>query len=131
MSIETSWLVENEVMVVKMSGTLTLDDMRKGTVTSLDALEHATSKVHQIIDLSEVKSLPNNIAEFGKLAQPANEHPMMGWVIVHGIQNKLIKFIATMTGHVSKTKLKVVDSRQEAIDVLKRLDITLSDKLDG
>ncbi|GEM_PF-2404494 len=127
MPIDTSWLLEDRVMLIEMSGDLSLDDMRQGTLYSLDALNKTNHQIHQIIDLSQVKSLPNNIAEFAKIAQPANEHEMMGWVIVYGVQNKLIKFIATMTGHISKTQLKIVDSQAEAIDVLKRIEVLLAD----
>lgn len=73
--------------------------------------------------------MANNIAELGKLSEPVSEHDMMGWVVIHGMQNKLMKFLATMAGHLSNSQLKIVNTREETVHFLQRVDGTLVDQI--
>lgn len=131
MPVNNSWIIENKVMLLKMYGDVKVEELHEGAKNSLNVLNQSTHKLHQLIDMSETNSLPSNIAQLGEVSRPVNEHPLMGWVIMYGIKNKLIKFIITMTSHLAKSQLKVADDYESAIAVLKKLDGSLNMELES
>ena len=127
MPISISWIIEDKLLMVKMIGEVTMEELNDLTQNSLDILSQSAGEVHhQIIDLSETTKLPSHIKEIGDLTRPVNEHEAMGWVIMFGIKNQLLKFIATMATQLSRGKVKVVDSYDDALDTLKRVDAQLT-----
>jgi len=122
MPIEHSWLVEGKVILIEMSGELSLEELQASAAQSLDALNQANETLHQIIDFTHASSLANNLSDLSKLSRPVNEHPLLGWVVMYGIQNKLIKFLTTMTGQLTNSKLKSVDTREDATAFLQHVE---------
>ncbi len=98
---------------------------------TLEVLENADHTIHEIIDQSEVANIPNNINEINSFTSPVTNHDKMGWIIIYGRQNKLLKFIASIAGHVTCSNNRLVDTRQDAIKSLIKLEPSLAEHLNS
>lgn len=129
---EVKWYIENRILTVTHSGVFTANDAVDLIAECMTYFEGANHPIHVIVNHSETESLTadlHHITKIRELATPFFTHPNLGMMIAYGIENRLIRFFATMAGQLSKHEYRLVDTFDEAIEIIKRNDLNIAEDL--
>src|SRR5690606_3910863 len=88
--------------------------------------ESEVGPVHSLIEMTEVEKYPTSVFQMGN-SQTYLKHPKLGWVIGYGIKSSVANFIITTLTQVLQARIRVLESRVEAITYLRKVDPTLTD----
>lgn len=88
-------------------------------------LDKGSAPVHAIIDASGMTGYPRSLKVLQQSTAISVKHPNIGWVILIGFDNPLIKFLSTAVSQVLGVKFKQVETFEQAKEVLKRVDFRL------
>ena len=114
MPAENLWIVENRVMLTRLTGHITIEDMavsaRKGTAL----IESGTAPVYSLVDASQIEHFPLKLNELKTVSEQGSSDKL-AWIIIYGIPNRLLSFLATTFVQVIGKRYKVVASQDEAL----------------
>ena len=125
MSVGVTWLVEGHLLLLNSWGNVNVDEL-----TAMDSRIHdmLTSSqvplVHGIHDHSGASQIPS-AKDLMKVK--SGHHPRVGWLIIIGLDNKLMKFFVSVAGQVLNIRLRFMNSLEEALAFLQDVDSTLPD----
>jgi len=131
MPIEHTWLIEGKVISIITMGDVTLDDLKLSAKLTSGILDTSDTTVHLIVNLAQTYEFASDISEINVFMTPINRHPRMGWSIVYRAQNKLVRFIITLASQITRSRVRVVNTRNDAINALMKLDPALSVELES
>jgi len=79
-----------------------------------------------LVDLTNLRHYPLRVSEEVWSITQCLRHAQMGWMLVinHGA-NPMAHFIATVVSKTTGVKMRFVKSREEAMEILQRMDLTL------
>jgi len=123
MSIGVTWLVEGHLLLLNSWG-----DVNVAELAAMDSRinEMLTSSkvplVHGIHDHSLALKIPS-AKDLMKVK--AGQNPRVGWLIIIGLDNKLMKFFVSVAGQVLNIRLRFMNSLDEALAFLQDMDSTL------
>ncbi len=123
MSSQVSWLLENRVILTFNQGVVSDQDMFDNDQPITDYLDQCTAPlIHMVVDHRNGIGSPSSKA----LAQQHwPKHPKMGWLIMVGMANPFQKFVVAVTSNFFKTRLRMFNTMDEALDFLNEVDSTL------
>ena len=123
MHFTVQWRVEGRVAHVQLfeSGT---DGLPELDCLLLNILDHADNPVHFIFD-SRVSSRSVNVRLQEITAMHTRHHPNLGWVMVTGELDPISRSLAALAARLSRTRLRIVDSVEDAMKTLARLEPSL------
>jgi len=126
MSYTFDWLVANRVVVFSLGETYTLEDAGQLNTQMLNLLNQSTQPLHMLVDLTNLRHYPLRVSEEVWSITQCLRHAQMGWMLVinHGA-NPMAHFIATVVSKTTGVKMRFVKSREEAMEILQRMDLTL------
>ena len=87
-------------------------------------LSESTTLVHFLVDTSTLQKI-DNIPTTLKMVQTAPRHPLMGWMLVIGKMNPMIKFGMDFVGLLTKSRYPCVPTMPEALSFLREIDVSL------
>ena len=123
MSSQSSWYIENCIILVANEGTTTDQELFNVDQQIVNYMNQATAPlVHVIVDNRKLTVLPS-VKAFTQLTFP--KHSQCGWVLVVGPANTLIRFINLIVTNVSQTRNRMFNTLDEALDFLNEIDSTL------
>jgi hypothetical protein len=123
MSIQLSWYLENRVMLLVNHDQNTDQDMLAIDQPMINYLNQSNAPlVHVIMDNIGSTYTPS-IKVLKTLQYP--KHPRLGWLILIGLINPFQRFIAAVVTTFFKTRLRMVNTMDEALDFLNEVDSTL------
>jgi len=125
MPYQLSWYRENRVIVGKFQGVVTPDDLQGINESAVKLVREGTPPVHDIIDALALEKVPFDLKLLNKSLQLFKE-PNLGWVIVIA-RNPLFGFLGTTLSHLGGKRFRMVETWDEALATLARVDTTLSD----
>jgi hypothetical protein len=115
MPAENLWIVENRIMLTRLTGHITIEDMiasaRKGTAM----IESGTAPVYSFVDASQIGHFPLKLNELKSITEEGSSDKL-GWIIIYGIPNRLLSFLATTFVQVIGKRYKVVATQDEALE---------------
>ena len=123
MPIEYSWLVKGRVVAMKSSGQLTAEDLKGEESIMTNYLEHATAPLlHIVADQTGLEKFPDL-----KLMSSSKwpKDPRVGWFVMYGLNNKVLSFVASVGAQLFRMRIRMVNTRQDALEFLRRVDSTL------
>lgn len=125
---EVKWYFEDRVLYERLYGTVTLDDIRSLNIASKAFLANGTPLVHVIVDLSEVERFPTSLATIKEFVKPAPNQKALGWVILFGTTNPLLRFLSSVVTQLAgeNVRMRVMDELGETLDFIRKQDETLS-----
>lgn len=128
MGSEYSWHIENRVILARVFGEVTEDDLREGD-TAIQQLmaESPAERVHIIFDATGVQRLAITVVQARNKLHYLQD-PRLGWIVVfglHGIMEVTVQFIAGIISRVTGMQLRFVSSMADARLFLKRVDVSL------
>jgi len=126
-SYNTSWLIENHIVLTTLSETLTINDIQNNDRDILTYVQGADTPrlVHLIIDVSTLDGFPTNIVQIKQSANSYLSLPTMGWLAVVGVDNPIIRFLSTIVTQMTNVNLIQVESVDQGLERLLHLDPTI------
>lgn len=102
---------------------VTFDDIQHLNDKTIKLLEESSrDKLHLIMDVSDVKSHPTNIAKTWKIASGTTRHKKLGSVIVVGLDNPVTKLLIDIIAIMGKKILKTASTREKALSFLATIE---------
>lgn len=125
MSAGVTWLVENKLLLVNTWGKVNVNELSEMDSRISEMLETSQAPlVHGIHDHSRAESIPS---AKDLMQVRAGKHQRVGWLIIVGLDNKLMKFFVSATGQVLNIRLRFMNTVEEALAFLQDIDSTLPD----
>src|SRR4051794_25365739 len=124
MPFEVSWYQPARVVLLKTDGVLTPDDVAGIVAETGKTLIDSTDLVHFLVDTRTLQRI-DNIPGALKAVQSGPTHPNMGWMIVVGKMNPMVKFVLDFVGLLTKSRYRRFDTMPEGLSFLKEIDGTL------
>jgi hypothetical protein len=124
MPYKVSWYQPQRIAVIQVEGLLTTPEVQSLIADAGTYVAEGTPLVHFLVDtrtLQKVESVPEAL----KVVQGNPPHPNMGWMIVVGKMNPLVKFFLDFVGLLTKSRYRRFDAMPEALTFLKEIDGTL------
>ena len=119
MPYEIKWYLEPHIIYVHISGDV---DAAEVKAIFRELSEHAaqgTRPVYVVSDLSDLGRYPINAAEYQKAVKI-----LAGYIdvsIVIGMSSPILKFISSFISQISQYELRMVDTLDEALAIIERL----------
>ena len=124
MPFEVSWYQPERVVLLKTEGHLTVRDV-EGIVAQTGAtLYGKTDLVHFLVDVRGLQKIENIPAAL-KAVQSGPVDPHMGWMLIVGKMNPMVKFAMDFVGLLTQSRYRRFDDMPEALTFLKEIDGTL------
>ena len=121
------WEVPDRVGYFDLGEVYSLEDANHLKVQMLEMLEHSTLPLHIMFDISTLKHFPMRMnADIWAMAEWMR-HPKLGWLIVISkTTNPMANFMVSAVGKAVGVKTRFVKLREEALESLIRMDLSLS-----
>ncbi|MEO8610734.1 MAG: hypothetical protein ABI690_22745 [Chloroflexota bacterium] len=121
-----SWYIEKGVAIQRMYGNVTLEDAEAARNGLAKLLETGTTLVHVLVDVSEVERFPTNLFGIRRLT-PNIDNPNLGWLIIYGAGNPLLRFIASTLAQLGMpgVRMRMFSRWDESLIFLQGQDSTL------
>lgn len=114
------WLQEGKIILSKISGVLTMDEIRETAPLYVQMIDSGDAPVHIITCMKGLVLYPTNFLQL-KDAMPSLSHPSMGWQVFYEapmLASSLINVFAV----VAKTHFTSFRSLEQAITFLNSKD---------
>jgi len=124
---QSSWYLQDRIVLVRAIGKLTTEEMLADDRTLVTSFLNKTpaEKVYFIFDNSKATASPP-IWAFRKLK--FHKHPKAAWTVSFG-GNKFINFMATIAAQLSNRHLRLFSTLDDCLAYLKQIDESLLDLL--
>ena len=124
MPYENGWYIERRVIFQRIYGDVTLADLEKNLHETNELLEAGISPIHVMCDVREISKFPMNINQLKDLYQMA-PNPNAGFTILLS-SSSVLRFFLSIIVQIVKTDYKMVNTDEEALELLRRIDPTLN-----
>lgn len=124
MPFEITWLIEKRLVLERLSGVLTPEELEARILKAKQFLESGQPPVHYVIDMREVEKIPLNLREIRHAAR-LYRHPALGWTVTFGISNRIIHTLVTIAAKTIEARYRDFATQDEAIRFLYSLDPSL------
>ncbi len=128
MPAETTWYIENRVILSRVEGEATFKDIAEvdaQVVARIRQGANFTPLVHFILDMRAMTKIPVNLVEMRKALTHLKE-PALGWTVVTGM-NPVIRFVAGMITQMAGVRFRMFPTFEEAVSFLVSQDESLAD----
>jgi hypothetical protein len=114
MPAENTWVVENRVMLTRLTGHITVEDMKASARRGTAMIESGIAPVYSLVDASQIEHFPLKLNELKSITEEGSSDKL-SWIIIYGIPNRLLSFLATTFAQVIGKRYKVVNTQAEAL----------------
>ena len=116
------WHIARRVLVLTVSGDVSLEDLERFNHSMIDNLEQGIAPVHLVSIGHNIQRVPTNLMLI-KETVTFLQHPHMGLtVIVQEKANPLTGFIVSVASQATGMKMCQVKSVVDGLETLRRLD---------
>ena len=126
MPVENSWFIEGRVVLTRLVGDVTVEELETASKQGTALNEAGVAPIYGLVDMTELAHFPSRLNDFTKLIQQGKSDKL-GWIIVYGIPNRMANFLATLFAQLIRTNFKVVNTQQEALEMIERLEGKMPD----
>jgi hypothetical protein len=128
MPAETAWYQENRVIIVRVQGELTLDDMAvvdRNIVNYVRQGAPSSPLVHLIVNMREMTKMPVNLAQVHRTLTHLKE-PALGWSVMVGM-SPVMRFVASTVIQMAGARFRIVPTLEEGVAFLISQDESIAD----
>ena len=127
MPCELKWYLQDRVLLQRLSGVVTLEDVKASNAQLKTFLASGVAPTHVIVDLSGVERFPTSLSTIKEFVQPVPNQDILGWVLIFGAKNALLRFLASMVTQLAgeNVRMRMLDTLPQAIDFIRKQDETL------
>lgn len=120
MPVTNEWLIEGRVLLTRVSGSVTMEELIVASANGTAMIETGAAPVYNLVDISAMKGFPTRVTEVRQISVGGTS-PKLEWIIVYGIQNSMVNFLATLFTQFLKTNSKVVPTQDDALALIARV----------
>jgi len=110
---------------MKIEGVLTPEETQQVVASTTTMLNESKEMTHFLVDTRTLQRIENIPAAL-KAVQSGPMHPLMGWMIVVGRMNPMVKFVLDFVGLLTKSRYRRFDTMPEGLSFLKEIDETIT-----
>jgi hypothetical protein len=125
MTHKSSWLIEKRVVLLEYNGNVDKAEIMQLNEDLENFLNNGESPIHIISDNRNMGNAELSI-QVARDTFSAMKKPGWGWVILIGV-GRLIRFFAEVFATQFNVKIKTANDLEEALTILKKLDMSLGD----
>jgi len=126
MPIEVNWYIPNRVILAKGWGAVTKEENAESDRQVRALIDAGTPPVHVLMDVSQVEDFPFFNANYqSDNARQFLKHQNLGWGVVCGTTNPVVRLLSGVVLHVVAVKLKMFPTFEEGVDFLLAQDPSL------
>jgi hypothetical protein len=127
MPYQVSWLVPQRVVWAQGWGEISAAENQASDEAVKAHIETGQAPVHVLIDVTQVEGFPFSTASHRvKEAREFWQHPNLGWGIICGTDNRVVRFIAEIVMRLAGVKLRLFSTLEEGIAFLEQDDPSLN-----
>jgi hypothetical protein len=123
-SITADWYLPNRVFLVRIEGDISVQDAIDSNTAITNMIRAGEAPVYMIVDTAHMGHFPTHLSQFRQVLSYLYEPKLRTIVVVGGV-NILARFIASALTQVARIELKIVNTLDEAIAFLNKLDQNL------
>ena len=128
MTLQCVWLLEDQLIYIRLSGTVDTQDLRSGNaIISRYLAESKSRSIHLLFDCREVKQINLGVVQI-HLELQYLQHPSLGWIVIFGMNRsveQMIGFLTSVILRLTKLRVREVGTLDEALDFLRSADPSL------
>jgi hypothetical protein len=121
MPVENRWYIEGRVAITRLYGTVTVEELESAAKHGTALNESGVAPVYGLVDMTELEHFPSRLTDVTKVIQ-GGKSEKLSWIIVYGIPNRIANFLATVFAQLMRTNFKVVNTQEEALQLLEQLE---------
>jgi hypothetical protein len=129
MAFNVSWYEEQRVILTKLNGNVTLDELKEIDRQLIEFIRAGTPLVHLIVDMTEMDKMPTNVTQVNGALQHLNEDGL-GWTILVGA-SPIIRFVGGVVAQIARMRFRALPTFSEALTFLTAQDSTLQHLVDS
>lgn len=129
MPAETTWYIENRVILSRVEGEATFQDVAEVDAELVARIRQGANfapLVHLILDMRTMTKIPVNLVEMRKTLTHLKE-PALGWTLVIGM-NPVMRFVAGMITQMAGVRFRMFPTFEEAVSFLLSQDESLANE---
>lgn len=130
MSSNIKWLIEDHIIMIEYTGTITTEDVIHTTQTSKQWLQSTSNTVHIINNLTKTDGLSPEFQKVGTILSVTRDllgMDNLGKMIAFGTENRLLRFLSSIVGQVGGTEFRMFDTYELALDHITHNDPQLAE----
>ncbi len=122
MAYKTGWYIEGQITYAQFISPSGVEELRAG-LQELDRYAEQGQRplIHTIVDLSRLEE-SIGLVKMAQAVKGRKPDPHIGWVIMVGEQNKVIRFTASVVRQILQMRQRSFDTLPEALDFLRDID---------
>ncbi len=122
MAYKTGWYIEGQVSYAQCISPCDAEEFRAG-LEEIDVLlgQGQRPLIHTIVDLTRLEE-SIGLVQMAKAIRGRKPDPRVGWVIMVGEQNKVVRFSASVVRQILQMRQRSFDTLDEALDFLRDID---------
>jgi hypothetical protein len=127
MPSEQNWYLPEHILYVRFYGHLSVEDIQTEFARSVAFVEASSAKkVHFLHDWQAVETFPRDLLAIRRVLKMRVTDPSkIGWVVVYGSQNPVLRFLGDVLFQTFKIQFRVWATQAEALAFLQTVDDTL------
>lgn len=121
MPVENRWLVQDRILLTRLVGSITADELAESSREGTRLIESGTAPVYSLVDMTEMTHYPMRVADFrSSYQQPTSDK--LALIVIYGIPNQVASFMAGIFTRLTRTRYKVVANQAEALALVDALE---------
>lgn len=121
MPVENEWYVEGRILVTRLIGTVTVDEMLASGDRGTIMIESGVAPVYSLVDVSQMDQFPTRLVDIKRIANQGGSDKMSK-IILFGVANRFIHFLANMFTQFIKSDYALVDSLEDALAMIEEME---------
>lgn len=123
MAYKINWVIPLRILLIELENEVPMDEMVRLVEDTHAHVNVGSAPVHILVDASKLMNRPVNFQEINKISKSMSNDATGWWVIINA--GKMVWFTATILSKLLHVKLKSAASEDEALTILRRVDLTL------
>lgn len=129
MAYQIDWYINQRVLEISISGQVSIDEFEQLHLDSFALVEKSPYKVHAIADMSHFDAMPTNLKMLTSASSHEKNHNQGMTILVMPKVQSVIRFLMTVVMQTLKLEYRICETREDAIDVLQRIDADLKNEM--
>ncbi|MEL6148049.1 MAG: hypothetical protein AAFU54_12085 [Chloroflexota bacterium] len=125
MPYNISWHIQDRVMLIEISGNISVQEFEQLHRDSFEYVGQSSYKVHAIADVSDFSAAPANVRMLVSATNEEKDDRQGMTVLVAPNLPKIFGFLASVILQSLRLEYRICDTREEAIEILRRIDTDL------
>ncbi len=121
MPIQNSWYIEGRVLLTELIGDVTVDEMVISSQQGTAIIESGTAPVYNLVDVTRLGHFPLKLNDLRQVFSQGTSEKLE-WVFLIGLQNVVVKFLATTFVQLMKRNYLLVNTVEDALQAIDKLE---------